>query len=506
MAEAAALVTNDGEAGVAELISNIQSITANFTGVTRNDRMGGREYLVAPMIMILEGVHEGSQGPLLYPAEELKEFPSAWNAKPVVVYHPIRNGAGVSACDPDVITNRGVGLIMNTRFEDGKLKAEAWIDLERAAIVDDRVVEAIQKNQVMEVSTGLFTENERTEGDWNGEHYEAIARNYRPDHLALLPDIEGACSIEDGAGFLRLNQAGDGLVVDISEMEEVERTWLKSNKGTILRTASTILKNAISHSNVWSALSSILMDRNEDAWIDEVFDDFYIYRVDGKLFRQAYTKVDDKVEVAGNIEEVVRVVEFRKLDGTVIGNKNKRKDNSMDKTKLVDGLIANVTTQWTEDDRDALMNMDEATLTKMIPVQNDEEQGTTEEARTNEASSEETSEEPTDNITVDQYIEKAPGELQGVLRNGLKSYNAEKASLIGIITTNAKNTFSKEQLEAKDVVELKSLAALAATTKEAQESVNNYVGQGDGAGETPHKEEPLALNTLGDDIAKEDES
>ena len=57
----------------------------------------------------------------------------------------------------------------------------------------------------MEVSTGLFTENVQANGVFGGKAYHAIATNYRPDHLAILPDQIGACSIEDGAGLLRVN-------------------------------------------------------------------------------------------------------------------------------------------------------------------------------------------------------------------------------------------------------------------------------------------------------------
>lgn len=32
---------------------------------------------------------------------------------------------------------------------------------------------------------------------------DAVARNHRPDHLAILPDQVGACSLADGAGLIR---------------------------------------------------------------------------------------------------------------------------------------------------------------------------------------------------------------------------------------------------------------------------------------------------------------
>jgi len=195
---------------------NLQNITVNFSSAVRHDTMEGRDYLVAPMVMLTEGVHKGSNGWLYYPKDELSKTPESWNHKPVVVYHPTMNGMGVSACDPDIITSRKVGVIMNTRYdkETGKLRAEAWLEKDRIEMVDKRISKSLENNDLMELSTGLFTDNESVDGEFNGKQYDTIARNYRPDHLALLPDKKGACSIEDGAGLLQLNSAQQTTLQD----------------------------------------------------------------------------------------------------------------------------------------------------------------------------------------------------------------------------------------------------------------------------------------------------
>lgn len=182
----------------------------------------GKRYMVVPMAMLTEGVHAGSNGPLYYPRDELSKTPVVWNHKPIVVYHPEENGKGVSACLPHVIESRKVGLVMNTRF-DNKLRAEAWLDEAKLKKVDQRVLNSIQKGEMVEVSTGLFTDNEKKDGEWGGEKYTHIARNYRPDHLAILPDRKGACSIADGAGLLQLNEEAKnviGLNMEINDDEK----------------------------------------------------------------------------------------------------------------------------------------------------------------------------------------------------------------------------------------------------------------------------------------------
>lgn len=164
----------------------------------------GKEYMVFPTVLIVEGVHNN----LLYPEDELAKFPDSWNGRPVVVYHPNKNGKPVTANSPEVIEKSKVGFVYNAKWDKKKKKlmAEAWIDEEKCNEVDTDVMAMLNENKNLEVSTGLFTEDELVEnGDWNTEKYNAVARNYRPDHLALLPKGTGACSWEDGAGLPRVN-------------------------------------------------------------------------------------------------------------------------------------------------------------------------------------------------------------------------------------------------------------------------------------------------------------
>jgi len=377
--------------------NTFQSLAANRTGLIRNDTMEGRNYIVTPMIMLLEGVHQGSGGPLYYPPEELSKTPVVWNHKPVVVYHPQVNGVGVSACMPDILTSRKIGVIMNTVFEDGKLKAEAWIDLDRAKAVDDRIVSAIENKAVMELSTGLFTDNENVEGEWRGEKYIAIARNYRPDHLALLPDIKGACSIEDGAGFLRLNSQKNCIIIDV----------------------------------------------------DKIF------------------------------------------------TKNNRKEITMNKEKIVQSLIKNEMTNWKDEDKDVLMELEESVLEKMVPIEINKEKEPEKPAKTEAVTNEVSKEKP---ITVEKFIaEQVPSELQAVLMNGLRSYNKEKTELIKSITDNQNNKFTEDQLKSKDNEELRNISLLANSTSKEQDVVRfiNYSGQGDPLNVNAEvKMEPLSLPTI----------
>lgn len=183
----------------------MEQLLANLSGSVRRTTLNGREYLVAPLTLIVPGVLNGSKGPLYYPPEEIARNAEAWNGMPLVVYHPNRNGVNVSARHPEIIESQGIGHVYNaTVSQDGKLKAEGWFDLKAAARVDNRVLKALEAGNKIELSTGLFTQNDSAPQGavYNGKPYTFIARNYRPDHLAILPDQVGACSLQDGCGVL----------------------------------------------------------------------------------------------------------------------------------------------------------------------------------------------------------------------------------------------------------------------------------------------------------------
>ena len=81
----------------------MEFLTANFAGTTRRETRDGREYIVVPATLIVPGVLNGSQGPLLYPLDEIQRTADAWNGMPMVVGHPTENGKPVSARSPAVL-------------------------------------------------------------------------------------------------------------------------------------------------------------------------------------------------------------------------------------------------------------------------------------------------------------------------------------------------------------------------------------------------------------------
>lgn len=465
--------------------NSFQSVVANVVGNTRHETLMGQEYLVAPMVMLTEGVHCGSGGPLFYPKEELSKIPEVWNHKPIVVYHPTANGKSLSACNPDVLNTRGVGMIMNTKFgevevdKEGKkikvpaLKAEAWLNTERVKKVDNRITEAIENKTIMEISTGLFTENEDAAGEWNGESYSAVARNFKPDHLALLPDQIGACSVADGAGLLRNNKE-------------------HKTACSVLKDAGISLENnENSQEEIRSLLCAALQDtKGNNCWLEATFDNYFIYSKDGKLFRANYTVTKGAVEIDNKADEVVRVLEYKTKDESNVIN---RKESIMLKAEKIEAIIKNDGNSFTEEDKEILNSFDETTLDKLMPVENKadkkEDMKDEEEDKKAACNTEVKKEEIPE--TLESFVAKAPIEIQETLKAAHATYCANKSAVIGKIMANKKNTFTKEQLEKKDLTELTALYKLSAEDKKPV-----FDGQMEFLDNTATEVKPLVMPTL----------
>lgn len=199
----------------------------NSTAAISEATYDGKTYLIAPVVAIKEGVLNG----YLYLAEEFSKFVEAWNGRPVPLGHPKRNGEYVSANTPDIWATEVPGYFWNVTADTERLKGEIWIDLEKAAKIGEpatNVVERLRAGEGIEVSTGLWFELEESPGVWKGVSYEGIARNIRPDHLALLPNEVGACSWDDGCGVPRVNQKGAvmGNEVTVNELTLDDRASL----------------------------------------------------------------------------------------------------------------------------------------------------------------------------------------------------------------------------------------------------------------------------------------
>lgn len=190
-------------------------------------RWNGRDYLVAPATTIVEGVLNGSHGSLYYPPQETELGGPAWKGIPLTMYHPMDGQGGMTsyAFSPGVEQRQNIGFVGAIKTNQGKkLQKQLWFDVEKTDAADKRfgtnVLYNIRNGIPVGVSTGLFTQDIPAPpgAHFNGRPYDNIATKHQPDHMAVLPDQVGACSLNDGCGVL-LNVAASSNTGDTMTLE-----------------------------------------------------------------------------------------------------------------------------------------------------------------------------------------------------------------------------------------------------------------------------------------------
>lgn len=337
---------------------------------TRNKK----KYMVVPVVMMVEGVHRGSHGPLLHTIDELGKFPASWNKIPVVIDHPTDNeGHNISANSPEVLEQSAVGDVFNTHVNGNRLMAEAWIDPDKLKEVSPNTLEEIKETKIIEVSVGVFVDHEEVEnGDWNGEAYKAIARNHRPDHLALLPNSTGACSVKDGCG-IRTNKKGE------NKMDQKTFAELQSNG---LFALDIIINGEKSLNERLDALYALVHkdDSQSYCYLEAAYDNYIIYSEspkmggDRKLYKQNYAinAKSGELELVGDPVEVERQVKYEVINNNALKNKKKMQRGNNDAPcghcmeKIV-AIINSNETAFGPEDREWLLTQEEAVLDKLMP-------------------------------------------------------------------------------------------------------------------------------------------
>jgi hypothetical protein len=143
------------------------------------------------------------------PAEEVVKFAEAWNGRSVPLLHPKRFGQPISANSMD-LWDDAPAMFWNAHIDGDALKGEFWVDIAKAEKLGGEatlLLQRLRNNEAIDVSTGYFRDFIESPGTHDGKAYTGIARNLRPDHIAILLNETGACSWADGCGVPRINEA-----------------------------------------------------------------------------------------------------------------------------------------------------------------------------------------------------------------------------------------------------------------------------------------------------------
>lgn len=192
-------------------------------GGGRRETKGGVQYAVYPAVLLVEGVHHCLIGnPTMYPKEVLEASAPDWNNMPVCINHPMQGKEYVSIKKKP---GAAIGYLDGVTFEDNRLKGSVFLDVGKTHREQPGLLNGLDSGTQLDVSTGLFGEAVREDGSYNGKQYSERLTVIYPDHLALLPGGQGACSWADGCG-VRANE-GSG------EQAYIPQTIFSSFKNNI---------------------------------------------------------------------------------------------------------------------------------------------------------------------------------------------------------------------------------------------------------------------------------
>jgi len=185
--------------------NKVQLATNATAGTVQEVTRKGKRYLVAPTVALRAGVLNGE----LVPADEVAKYANAWNGRPVPLGHPKQDGQPISANSMD-LWDETPAMFWGATADGDALKGEIWVDIQKASDMGGQAAQLVQRlrnNEAIDVSTGYFRDFTESPGTYDGKAYSGIARNLRPDHIAILLNETGACSWADGCGVPRINEA-----------------------------------------------------------------------------------------------------------------------------------------------------------------------------------------------------------------------------------------------------------------------------------------------------------
>ncbi len=317
---------------------NTLQLTTNATaGAVREVTRKGTRYLVAPTVALRSGVLNGE----FVPADEVAKYADAWNGRPVPLGHPKQGGQAISANSMD-LWDEAPAMFWGATVDGDALKGEIWVDIAKAEKVGGQATQLLQRlrnNEAIDVSTGYFRDFIESPGTHDGKAYTGIARNLRPDHIAILLNETGACSWADGCGVPRINEAKATENASQSFLSALVRNVINSLGGKKVDRTKVIEGLA---ANAQCKCSKQQLETMDDATLTAFADSLQpVVNEDAPAVEPAPVEVVKEV-VPTELAQLAKVVAdfggVEKLTEALAGvvtNANK------ERTDLVAGLVAN---------------------------------------------------------------------------------------------------------------------------------------------------------------------
>ncbi|OED34602.1 hypothetical protein AB832_07190 [Flavobacteriaceae bacterium (ex Bugula neritina AB1)] len=202
---------------------NTMVINSINSSVMNRKIINNQEHFIIEAIILKEGV----LNKIFYPDFIINKTAQSWNGRPIFINHPKVRDEPVSGNHPDMYDNN-VGHVFNVEFtHDKKLKCEMYLNVQKFVDTgNSKLLNMITDGEQINVSTGLRAVLDSTGGTYGSVEYEATIEDITmADHLAILPDENGACSIADGCGTNIVNCQCEKCIdlVKKKKSEEVEK-------------------------------------------------------------------------------------------------------------------------------------------------------------------------------------------------------------------------------------------------------------------------------------------
>lgn len=231
------------ESGALSASVSASSLSTSPALLLRYETLEGRRHLVVPAVML---VGDSVIWPANAPSKEYvpmdcleRSHLVAFNGRPIVPRHPQRDGEFVSANDPEMFTSERTGVVFFTRLNGKNLGCEMWFDVDKSNALGgdaELAIKKLESGETINISTGVYFEAEEVEREINGETVGAVWIEIWPDHLATLPNTDGACDLSMGCGTPRVaagnqhNQKSDLLDVSLDNNKELAMDALGKNE------------------------------------------------------------------------------------------------------------------------------------------------------------------------------------------------------------------------------------------------------------------------------------
>lgn len=318
----------------------IQASTSIKANSIRTEKIADREFKVYDCVL----TRSGKLNFWYWSKENMIKWAFTFKGAVVGVNHP-PPGYDSNAQNPDYYKLTYMGHVFNTTYRDRadgevELMGELWIDVEAAKTLGyQRVLDMLDDpTGEVQVSMGCDAFETGKPGNYKGQAYDTELTDFVFHHLALLPDIEGACNWEDGCGvraseMQKVNSNstftenacgcnGDGKCeCDNEDTTDMDAVKIKAMLTNAFSSGSYEMAKQIALAELsdWDIRNAIKIAADEKfkgmseyKWVDSIYPESkqFIIESDGSYFRGDYEVSGEDVSIGDNLTEVERVVSY----------------------------------------------------------------------------------------------------------------------------------------------------------------------------------------------------